>query len=141
VVSRAIYYGIVFLLLGFQYRNVVEALPSFLNPVKGTTLPEEIQCYGIPYGAIGFVSRILTYWTLGCLYMGSRPTCPWSRIKFKAWNFGLGVMTFAGPIALAIFTVIRCRNRWEFVLIAVWKLCLSATVALSTVTVALSSKR
>lgn len=141
VVLRAAYYGILFLLLGFQYRDSVEALPSFLNPVRGTTLPEEIQCYGIPYGAIGFVSHLLTYWTLGCLYLGSRPTWPASRIKFKAWNLCLGIATFTGPILLAVFTMIRCQNRWEFVLIAVWKLCLSATVALSTVTVGLSSKK
>lgn len=37
-------------------------------------------------------------------------------------------------------TPIRCRNRWQFILIAVWKISLSATLALSTFTVAILSK-
>jgi len=35
---------------------------------------------------------------------------------------------------MAIFTVIRCRNRWQFVLIAVWKICLSSTLSLTAFT-------
>lgn len=136
---RTAWYAVVVLLLGFHFRSV-HALPSFLTPERGVTLSEEIQCYGIPYGGIGFASHILTYYTLACLYVGSQPLFPWNRIKHTGWGSFLGLITFIGSIALAVFTLIRCRNRWQFVLIAVWKICLSATLALSTFTVAILSK-
>jgi hypothetical protein len=138
-VLRATWYGIFVLVLGFHLREV-EALPSWLIPVKGVTLAEEIQCYGIPYGGIGFASHILTYYTLICLYNGRRPLWPWKRMKHSEWDMFLAVVQFFFSIGLATFTIIRCRNRWEFVLIVVWKMCLSATLALTAFTVAVISK-
>jgi hypothetical protein len=138
-VLRMTWYGIIVFLLGFHFRSV-DALPSFLSPERGNTLSEEIQCHGIPYGGIGFASHILTYYTLACLYAGSQPLFPWRRIRHTGWGSLLGVITFIASISLSVFTVIRCRNRWQFILIAVWKICLSATLALSTLTVAILSK-
>jgi hypothetical protein len=126
-------YCIFLLLLGFHFKGV-DALPSFLNPVGGNTLPEEIQCYGIPYGGIGFVSHLLTYYTLGCLWKGRQPMRPWLKLEWAPWDCTLGVITLLTANLLAIFTIIRCRNRWEFVLIAVWKICLSITLGCSAVT-------
>src|SRR5271156_4032668 len=91
-----------------------EALPSFLNPVNGGTLQDEIICYGIPYGGIGFASHIITYYTVIALWFGVKPFAPWLPLKYHVWDGLIAVITFAGGNAMAIFTVIRCRHRWQF---------------------------
>jgi hypothetical protein len=102
--------------------------------VKGTTIQDEIMCYGIPYGGIGFASHIITYYTIVALWFGVKPFMPWSPLNHHIWDGLAAFVTFAGGNAMAIFTVIRCRNRWQFVLIAVWKICLSTTLALTAFT-------
>jgi hypothetical protein len=48
------------------------------------------------------------------------------------------MITFFGGNDLAIFTMIRCRNRWQFELIAFWKMSLSTTLALSALSTAVT---
>lgn len=55
-------------------------------------------------------------------------------LKNHGWDAFLAVITFFGGNALAVFTLVRCRNRWQFILIAVWKICLSTTLAMSALT-------
>lgn len=119
----------------------VEALPSILEPVKGATLEDEIKCYSIPYGGIGFASHILTYYALVCMWYGSRPLLPWLRLKYGIWDCILGVITLIASDALSIFTIIRCQNRWQFITIAVWKLCLSSTFGLTAISASILSHR
>jgi hypothetical protein len=132
--------GIFFTALAFHCRQVEAALPSFLEPIKGQTLPKEIQCYSIPYGGIGFASHILTYYTLACLWVGSRPLWPWDRLEHTWWDCILGTASFLFSNAFAAFTLYRCQNRWEFILIAVWKISLSTTLALTTITASILSR-
>jgi hypothetical protein len=48
----------------------VQALPSFLNVCllvpthKGQTIADNIKCYSLPYGSIGFASHLITYYTI-----------------------------------------------------------------------------
>jgi hypothetical protein len=126
--------------LAFHCRQVKAALPSFLDPIKGQTLPEEIQCYSIPYGGIGFASHLLTYYTLACLWVGARPLCPWDRLQHTWWDCIVGTASFFLSNAFAAFTLYRCQNRWEFILIAVWKISLSTTLALTTITASILSR-
>jgi len=55
-------------------------------------------------------------------------------MEHHVWDGFMAFLTFAGGNTMAIFTVIRCRNRWQFVLIAVWKICLSSTLSLTAFT-------
>jgi hypothetical protein len=55
-------------------------------------------------------------------------------LKHHFWDDVVLVITFTGGNAMAIFTVIRCRNRWQFVLVAVWKSSLSTRLAMWTFT-------
>jgi hypothetical protein len=112
----------------------VAALPSFLEPVRGNTPAEEIQCYSIPYGGIGFGSHILTYWTLAWLWAGKAPWCPWKKLKHVRLDAFWGVTSFAIVVGVAAFTIIRCRNRWEYMLIAIWKIFMTTVLVGTTVT-------
>jgi hypothetical protein len=114
----------------------VDALPSFLAPVTGPTIQDEITCYGIPYG-LSFASHLITYYTLFTLWHGRQPlSFTWEFLEYHAWDMGVAVVALVGGNTMAIFTVIRCRNRWQFVLIAFWKMSLSTMLPLSTFTTA-----
>src|SRR5436305_1744385 len=44
----------------------------------------EIQCYALPYGAIGIISHLLTYWTMAWMAVGRLPLWPWhSLAKYR----------------------------------------------------------
>lgn len=91
-------------------------------------MQDEIKCYSLPYGGIGFASHALTYYTLLMLSAGRSP---WRFTELTATKFdtALAVIQLVGTVAMASFTISRCRDRWEFVLIAVWKLLFSLEVS------------
>ena len=97
------------------------------------TLQQELRCYALPYGAWGFGNHILTYYTVACLAYGLRPFAPWSRISEKKWDIALGALGLAFTVTVAVLTIVRCRNSWQFMLLAVWKLMLSITAAAITI--------
>lgn len=99
-------------------------------PNKGVgTIQDELQCYSLPYGGIGFASHVLTYWTVICLGFGVKPLKPWSRLGYDGWDFFLAIISLLICVPLAAFTIVRCIGRWQFVLLAVWKTTMSFTLA------------
>ena len=117
------------LLLQAQGRPI--QLPSWLTnalPEKGATVADEIKCYSLPYGGIGFLSHVLTYWTILVLGFGRRPYWPWRKLSAGPFDLFLSMVQLVITVAIASFTIARCRSRWQFVLIAVWKLVMSAVV-------------
>jgi hypothetical protein len=115
-----------------------DTLPSFLDPEKGNTVVGEMKCYGLPYGGLGFASHIITYYTIICLWNRKRPFMPWKTKTPSWWKFNifLGAAELTITVALAIFTIIRCLNRWEFMLIAIWQIFVSATLGFSAISAA-----
>ena len=105
--------------------------PSWLTnvlPQKGATVADEIKCYSLPYGGIGFLSHVLTYWTILVLGFGRKPYWPWSRLSAGKFDLCLSIVQVIITVAIAAFTIARCRSRWQFVLISVWKLVMSVVV-------------
>ena len=101
-------------------------------PKKGQTLSDELKCYALPFGGIGFASHIVTYYTI---IMLSRGRSPWLWKKSTHWRFDafLSVVGLIWTLTITIFTMIRCRQRWEFVVMAFWKMMMSLTLsAIST---------
>ena len=70
-----------------------DSIGQWLNnalPQPGSTLKDEMLCYALPFGAIGFASHLLTYYTLHMLLAARSPWsfkeqtledghAPWSR--------------------------------------------------------------
>jgi hypothetical protein len=81
----------------------------------------EIQCYALPYGALGLISHLLTYWTIACVSWGRIPIWPKRRIKECNYDMFLAVLALCTCIPIASITVNRCRLSWHFVLICIWK--------------------
>lgn len=103
------------------------------NPNKTGGPAGEIQCYSLPYGAIGVVSHLLTYWTMAWLAAGYTPVWPWHRPEYQKVDMALAIATLLTCVPIASITIHRCRLTWHFILIAVWKLVTS--VALSCITI------
>jgi hypothetical protein len=120
----------IFLVLGPAQARPIQ-LPSWLTnvlPEKGATLADEIKCYSLPYGGIGFTSHVLTYWTILVLGFGRKPYWPWSRLSAGKFDLCLAITQVVVTVAIAAFTIARCRSRWQFILLAVWKLVMSMVV-------------
>lgn len=110
--------------------NISDWLRGQLLPSPGQTLAGEIKCYNLPYGGIGFLSHILTYYTVTMLLLGRTPLLPSPGEVIKNGGFdcflsGLGMV---GSVVVAGFNISACRFRWQFVCIGVWKLVLSFTL-------------
>ena len=100
------------------------------------TLANEIQCYGLPYGGLGFASHVLTYYTIICLWYGRRPMMPFWRVKHSWLDLYLGVVGLIVSTAMAIVTIVKCRNTWQLLVIAVWKMSMSLLNGITAIHVA-----
>lgn len=144
-----------FVIIVLQQTNTVNSSPldfptshklnltSFL-PTPGQDTKSELGCYSLPYGALGFVSHLLTYWTLFCFYIGIKPLAPWSilEIGYKGfiWDMFISLVTFGTTLDLATTTILRCRKEKHFMLIAIWKTMFSMTLAITTIHVTISGR-
>lgn len=98
---------------------------------------EELHCYNLPYGIIGLISHLLTYYTIICLCYGRRPFWPLGRVE-KTWlNLVLPFVGTALCIWTSITTIIKCKNTWQLLLIGVWKLSMSLLNGLTALHVAI----
>ena len=95
------------------------------TPQRGTNLPTEIVCYSLPYGGLGFASHVLTYYTIVCLAFGRRPLWPFKRIKHSIFGFCLSVVGLVVGLLVTVVTIRRCRNHWQLLVLAIWKLSMS----------------
>lgn len=93
----------------------------------------EIQCYALPYGAVGIISHLLTYWTIAWLSVGQTPLWPWHPMKTYKFDMFLATLALCTCIPIASITMHRCRLSWHFLLICIWKLVTSVSLACITI--------
>jgi hypothetical protein len=121
-----------FFLFNFPRSSFAFDLAEWLNnpPYEnGGTPKEQIRCYALPFGAIGFSSHVLTYLTVLCLAKGRSPWWPWKKLQWREFNLVIASLGLLITIPMTVLTMLRCRNRWSFILIAVWKLVLAVTLS------------
>jgi hypothetical protein len=125
---------IIRLLLFLSSLGVVHAAPVFVDtiktfiPTKGETLHDEIRCYALPYGVIGLVSHIFTFYTIACLRVQRSPVKPWRELHHPLFDMFLGCCGLFFGVGITVFTMVRCHQRWQFLVIAIWKAVLSFTL-------------
>ncbi|KAI5782306.1 hypothetical protein FPQ18DRAFT_267591, partial [Pyronema domesticum] len=83
----------------------------------------------LPYGLIGFISHVLTYYTAFMLTRGLTPFT-WKKLKSPKLDLMLAVSSLIIGNIATIFKMIQCVQRWEFILIALWKAMLSITFSI-----------
>jgi hypothetical protein len=119
-------------------------LPAWLSnllPEGGNGLLQDgIKCYGLPYGGFGFLSHILTYWTLFCLGI-SRSPWRFARLDKYAMDLTLALISVTLTVMFSVLAMVKCRNEWPLALIATWKMLLSLSLGCTAVHRALDVKR
>jgi hypothetical protein len=73
--------------------------------------------------------------------LGRSPLPPWRELKAPMFDIFLGSASLIIGLVLTIFTMIRCHQRWEFLLIAFWKATLSITLGILSVHAAVVLKK
>ena len=111
------------------------------DPHKGNTLAGEIACYGLPYGLFGFISHLFTYYTVICLSLGRRPLWPWRPLTHANRDLWIALVGMIGGVGLATFTIVRCRNHWQLLLIGIWTTSMSVFNGATAIHIALVVKR
>lgn len=102
-----------------------------------------LQCYNLPFGALGFISHVLTYYTIVCLWYDRSPIWPFPshRLTLGPLDFVLSFVGLAACIATAAITINNCKNTWQLLLIAVWKLSMSVLNGLTGIHVSVLKYR
>ncbi|PPQ92514.1 hypothetical protein CVT25_010347 [Psilocybe cyanescens] len=98
---------------------------------------KELHCYSLPFGVLGFVSHVLTYYTIACLWFGRKPLWPFSKIANSKFDLVLGSLGISLCIIMSIVTMIKCKNTWQLLVIAVWKLSMSLLSGMTALHVAI----
>lgn len=99
---------------------------------NSSTLKEDIKCYALPFGAFGFISHLMTYWTIA---LNAHGLSPWrfKKLKHKKRNKLLAVGQLLWTVAMAIYTMANCHRRWQFVVMGFWHLTLSITLGIVSI--------
>lgn len=114
-----------------QASKIGKLLHEWLFPERGSGYGEEIRCYNLPYGGIGFLSHVLTYYTVTMLVLARTPLVPrpGMPLRHNWFDFILSVLSILGTVPVAAMNMYACRQSWPFVCIAVWKLTMSFTLS------------
>lgn len=60
-----------------------------------------------------------------CLTLGKSPFRPWKDLTQTMFDLLLGAVGLVGGSVLTIYTMVKCRNHWQLLIIAVWKFSMS----------------
>lgn len=93
----------------------------------------DIKCYAIPYGVIGFVSHLWTYWTIVCLIYYRKPYFPFLPISNSRIDPFLAIAQGLGTAVLTGFNISRCKLSWQLVCISAWKMTFSLGLTFTTI--------
>ncbi|KZP25695.1 hypothetical protein FIBSPDRAFT_887938 [Athelia psychrophila] len=121
-------------------REIMErvAFSTTTDSDSPTANPALAQCYTIPYGAFGFISHVLTLYTMYCSSSRRKWWAPWRAPtrppppgwlrKRMSWLILLyRIMASCAKVAitfaLSIYTIYKCHDAYR--LLAVWKMMLS----------------
>ena len=92
---------------------------------------KDAQCYALPYGVLGFISHLLTYYSTILNALGRRPFLPGRKQERTTLNIALAFAQLVTTVIPAALTVARCRG--EFQRIAVWMVFTSVTSSLAMI--------
>ncbi|TFK73128.1 hypothetical protein BDN72DRAFT_814932 [Pluteus cervinus] len=120
----------------FKSFKVLDFLNLSSAKVQAGSFHAELSCYSLPFGALGFVSHILTYYTVACLYRGRSPLSPLRAVTHSRFDLIIGILGLVVSSTMAILTLARCRKTWELLTIAIWKLSVSIVNGGTGITVA-----
>jgi hypothetical protein len=96
----------------FLYCRLVVAQENTNPNNEENPFENEISCYGLPYGATGFVSHLLTYYTMAALAFEKTPLMPWRDLNNGVQNLPLAITKLIFTTIPSIATIIHCGSTW-----------------------------
>jgi hypothetical protein len=81
--------------------------------------------YSLPYGVLGAISHILTYYVILCHYYCRRPIMPWKHLEKDLFNMCSVATASIVSITIAIVTLTRMREIPSLVVLAALQVVLS----------------
>jgi hypothetical protein len=99
---------------------LVRALLSSQTSSSSPSLSEEIQCYSLPYGGIGLISHILTFYTVFWVGRDRRPLFPLKKLTQHGLDAMLGVLVMIATTVLCINVFVRCKDHWPLLFLGIW---------------------
>ncbi|KAK3059117.1 hypothetical protein LTR09_000683 [Extremus antarcticus] len=96
----------------------------------GQTVGDFLECYALPYGLVGFINHVCTYYTFVHLTLGR--SAIWRPLKHWKRDLFYGVVALLGALPSIITTVTSCDFHIIFLFLALWKLGLSFLLVITT---------
>ncbi|KAK4187335.1 hypothetical protein QBC35DRAFT_234456 [Podospora australis] len=90
-------------------------------------IQQDMTCYALPYGAIGTISHVLTFYSSWCWAAGRCPLKPWTELQMVKLDTAIFFVSFIITFSLSVNTLVRCQGTEELQCVAVWKLFLAVT--------------
>ncbi|KAH8587159.1 hypothetical protein B0O99DRAFT_492288, partial [Bisporella sp. PMI_857] len=66
---------------------------------------DNVHCYALPYGGLGFGSHVLTYYCIFVNAYGRRPLVPWKRQEYQKLDFLIGFLQLIGTTISGALTI------------------------------------
>jgi hypothetical protein len=108
------------------------APPEAISALHAEAL-SQASCYSLPYGAVGFCSHLITYYTMIALIFGRTPLAPWRRLEFPISGFITGAASLLGTTIVTSISISRCAGELPFRLVGAWMLMTSIAVSITTI--------
>src|SRR5205814_1069081 len=88
-------------------------------------MEEKFNQYSLPYGVLGAISHIITYWVLFCHYYGRCPWWPPRRLQRKDVNMCSVLVSSIVSITIIAVTLSRVHETQALAVLAVMQVVLS----------------
>jgi len=99
-------------------------------PHQATDLKDDLKCYTLPFGAIGFASHLLTYYTVLMLGLGRSP---WllRPLSHGLWDVAFAAVGMLWTLLITVLAMVRRRGQWQFAQLTFWKLAMGLTLSVT----------
>ena len=115
----------VLLIILFCTKETYAAENGAVPDTDDKELERKFGQYGLPYGVLGAISHVLTFYVILCHYYGRRPLMPWKHLKKQVFNMYWVVISSIVSIVIAIVTLTRVKETPPLVVLVAMQIVLS----------------
>jgi len=108
----------VLLIILFYTKQTYAAENGTVPDADDKEMESKFGQYSLPYGVLGAISHILTYYVILCHYYGRCPTMPWKHLKKRLFNMCSVVTSSIVSIAIATVTLSRVQETQPLIVLA-----------------------
>ncbi|KAH6705261.1 hypothetical protein BKA61DRAFT_436907, partial [Leptodontidium sp. MPI-SDFR-AT-0119] len=80
---------------------------------------DNVHCYALLYGGLGFGSHVLTYYCMFVNADGRRSLVPWKRQEYQKLDVAIGFLQLVGTTIAGTLTITRCKGEGHLQLLRI----------------------